>query len=119
MSRRQEQVAVVIVGAGPAGLASATTLARHGVALLVVERRPTPSGRPRATGISARSMEILRSWGLEAEARAGAPDVEWLAWQGTTLVDLDAGFTVEIGQPTRAQFRMLTPRLRPARASST
>jgi 2-polyprenyl-6-methoxyphenol hydroxylase-like FAD-dependent oxidoreductase len=106
---RDEHVPVLIVGAGPAGLATATTLARHGVASLVVERRPAPSDRPRATGISARCMEILRSWGLEEEARTGAPDVEWLAWEGTTLAELDGGSTVSIGHPTREQFRMLTP----------
>ena len=106
---REEHVPVVIAGAGPAGLATATTLARYGVASLVVERRPAPSDRPRANGISARSMEILRSWGLEAEARAGAPDVEWLAWEGTTLAELDSGSTLVIGHPTREQLRMLTP----------
>jgi len=107
--RREEHVPVVIVGAGPAGLATATMLARHGVASLLVERRLVPSDRPRATGISARSMEILRSWGLEDDARAGAPDVEWLAWHGHTLADLDGGSTIAVGHPTREQFRMLTP----------
>ncbi len=106
---RVEHVPVLIVGAGPAGLATATTLARHGVASLVVERRPTLSQQPRATGISARSMELLRSWGLEDQARAGAPDVEWLAWQGTTLAEADGGSTVSIGLPTRAGLAMLTP----------
>jgi 2-polyprenyl-6-methoxyphenol hydroxylase-like FAD-dependent oxidoreductase len=106
---RVEHVPVLICGAGPAGLATATTLARHGVASLLVERRPVPSSRPRATGVSARSMEILRGWGLEEEARAGAPDVEWMAWTGTTLAELDGGSPLAIGLPTREGLRMLTP----------
>jgi 2-polyprenyl-6-methoxyphenol hydroxylase-like FAD-dependent oxidoreductase len=105
---RHEHVPVLICGAGPAGLATATTLARHGVGSLLVERRPAPSDRPRATGVSARSMEILRGWGLEDEARAGAPDVEWTAWAGTTLADLDGG-ALPVGLPTREQLRVLTP----------
>jgi putative polyketide hydroxylase len=54
-------------------------------------------------------MEILRSWGLEEEARAGAPDVEWVASEGTTLTELDRGSTILIGHPTREQLHMLTP----------
>jgi putative polyketide hydroxylase len=62
---------VLIVGAGPAGLVAAITLARQGIASLLVERRPSTSPFPRATGISTRSMELFRSWGLEEEVRAG------------------------------------------------
>ena len=36
---------------------------------LVIEKRTAPSAFPRATGISLRSMELLRSWGLEARVR--------------------------------------------------
>lgn len=55
---------VLIVGAGPAGLIAAITLARQGIASLLVERRAGTSPFPRATGVSTRTMEIIRSWGL-------------------------------------------------------
>ena len=61
------EVPVLVVGAGPAGLVAAGTLARLGVPVLVAERRRELSGLPRATVISTRSMELLRSWGLEEE----------------------------------------------------
>ncbi|WP_198543458.1 FAD-dependent monooxygenase [Pseudofrankia sp. BMG5.36] len=77
---------VLVVGAGPAGLATAITLARYGVPTLVVERRPEPSPLPRATGISTRTMELIRSWGLEERVRAGGVDVRWQAWIGPSLV---------------------------------
>lgn len=71
---------VLIVGAGPAGLTTAVTLARRGVETLLVERRPDLSGLPRATAVSVRTMELLRSWGLEEEVRAGGIEVEWQEW---------------------------------------
>ena len=40
---------VVVVGAGPAGLAAAISLARLGVETMLVERRPSSSSLPRAT----------------------------------------------------------------------
>ena len=69
---------MLIVGAGPAGLTTAITLAHHGVASLLVERRSELSGLPRATGASTRTMELVRSWGIEADVRAGEIEAEWL-----------------------------------------
>jgi putative polyketide hydroxylase len=60
---------VIVIGAGPSGLTTATALARSGVRVLVVEKHNGLSIFPKATGIRPRSMEILRGWGLEAEVR--------------------------------------------------
>ncbi len=62
---------VLIVGAGPAGLVTAIELARQGVRPLVIERHPSTSIFPRATGVSTRSMEIFRRFGLDDEVRRG------------------------------------------------
>jgi 2-polyprenyl-6-methoxyphenol hydroxylase-like FAD-dependent oxidoreductase len=70
---------VLIVGGGPVGLSCAVELAHHGVASLVLERRPEVSHlRPRAKTTSARTMEHFRRWGIaeEIRRRAGLP-VEW------------------------------------------
>ena len=72
------EVPVLIAGAGPAGLMTAVALARHGVECLLVERRRDLSTLPRATAITTRSMELLRSWGLEEVVRAGGVDAGWL-----------------------------------------
>jgi 2-polyprenyl-6-methoxyphenol hydroxylase-like FAD-dependent oxidoreductase len=61
---------VLVAGAGPGGLATALSAARHGARVLVVDRRPGTSGLPRATGINVRTVEILRTWGIARAVRA-------------------------------------------------
>src|SRR5215208_5866090 len=74
-----QEVDVLVVGAGPAGLTAAAALRRYDVEVLVLERKAQLSEHPRATVVSTRSMELLRSWGLEDDMRAGGmPGVEWL-----------------------------------------
>jgi putative polyketide hydroxylase len=69
--RPTEATSVLIVGAGPAGLVTAIGLARHGVRSIVIERHASTSIFPRATGVSTRSMEIFRSWGIDDAVREG------------------------------------------------
>jgi 2-polyprenyl-6-methoxyphenol hydroxylase-like FAD-dependent oxidoreductase len=102
-------IPVLVVGAGPAGLATAFTLARSGVESLLVERRPRPSPHPRATVISTRSMEHLRAWGIDDEVLAGGVEVDWLMWHCETLAAAADGRGVEVGLPTRAQAALLSP----------
>jgi 2-polyprenyl-6-methoxyphenol hydroxylase-like FAD-dependent oxidoreductase len=103
------EVRVLVVGGGPAGLTAAGALGRLGVDCLVVERRPSLSALPRATSVSTRSMEILRSFGLEDEVRAGGADVEWLMLSCETLAEVAAATPVPIGLPTREQSRVISP----------
>jgi putative polyketide hydroxylase len=103
------EVPVLIVGAGPAGLTAAAALAHHGVDFLLVERRPQLSSLPRATAVSTRSMEILRSSGLETAVRRGGVDVEFMQWRCWTLDDADCGFATPTGFPTADQSRWSVP----------
>jgi putative polyketide hydroxylase len=106
---QNEEVPVVIAGAGPAGLAAAMALARLGVETMLVERRAELSSLPRATVVSLRSMELIRSWGAEEAVLAGAVDVEWRGWQSETLATVAAGSMWPVGIPTREQAAMLSP----------
>lgn len=103
------EVPVLIVGAGPAGLTAAATLRRYGVEVLVVERKRELLAHPRATVVSTRSMELLRSWGLEEEIRAGGVDVEWRGLVTETLADARSGEPVYLGLPTPEQAAVLSP----------
>jgi putative polyketide hydroxylase len=102
-------VPVLVVGAGPAGLATAIELTRHDVPCLLVERRTALSSHPRATGLSLRSMELVRAWGLEADMRARSVDVDWRMLESETLADAGAGTALPVGYPSAEQSRMISP----------
>jgi 2-polyprenyl-6-methoxyphenol hydroxylase-like FAD-dependent oxidoreductase len=55
---------VLIIGAGPSGLFTASELARHGVNARLVEREVRPHHEARATAIQPGTLEILDSIGL-------------------------------------------------------
>lgn len=99
---------VLIAGAGPAGLATALTLAGYGVESTLVDRRATPSGLPRATTLSTRSMELVRAWGLADQVLAGGVDVIWRLWVGHTLAARD-GQAIPVGLPTPAEAARVSP----------
>ena len=109
MSGAGQEFEVVIVGAGPGGLASAITLGSYGVETLVVERRHSPSTLPRANTASTGTMELLRRWGLEEAARERSVDVEMQPLALPTLAAAGDGQTVEAGFPTRAQAALISP----------
>ena len=67
--QEEEQVQVLVVGAGPAGLAAALELAGRGLAPLILERRPASGSHPRATALTSETMQLIRRWGAEPEVR--------------------------------------------------
>ncbi|KAI0773242.1 FAD binding domain-containing protein [Trametes elegans] len=66
-------VDVLIIGAGPAGLMCANALARAGIEVRIVDQRPGAIKAGQADGIHSRTIEILQSYGLaERLLREGA-----------------------------------------------
>ncbi|MGK5639756.1 FAD-dependent monooxygenase [Streptomyces sp. URMC 126] len=62
--KRPTDTAVLIAGAGPAGLVLAGELRLAGVDCVLVDRLPEPSGESRGLGFNARTMEIFDQRGI-------------------------------------------------------
>lgn len=79
------EVEVLVVGAGPSGLATALDLNRHGVVVAVVDAATSfRLVRAGAMGHSARTVELFRQWRVEDRIRRGWTfPPEWNL--GTTL----------------------------------
>ena len=66
---------VLIVGAGPIGLALASDLGWRGIACTIVEQSDGAIDHPRANAENARSMEFFRRWGIADRVRtSGTPE---------------------------------------------
>jgi len=70
MELKAEVASVLIVGAGPTGLALALALAAWGVRARVVEAAEAPAVGSRAVGLHARTLEVLDDLGVGAEVIA-------------------------------------------------
>lgn len=68
-----ETVPVLIVGGSLVGLSLSLFLAKQGVKSIVVERHPGTAIHPRVSSLTARTMEIFRSAGVEEEIRREEP----------------------------------------------
>ena len=78
---------VLIVGAGPVGLALAADLGGRGVPCLAVEQGDGVPEHPRASALNARTMEFMRRWGIADKVRevGTPPDFPHTALYCTTL----------------------------------
>jgi len=59
-----EKTDVIIIGAGPTGLALACQLIRHGVDFVIIDRKESTTPFSRAIGVQARTLEIYEQIGL-------------------------------------------------------
>lgn len=110
-----EQVPVLVVGAGPVGISTAVFLARRGITPLLVEKRGGTSQLPRAPGLQARTLELFRVAGLQPEIRALEMGNSHRYFEGgilrvTTFSEIDDAVVVEVpslGGPTISPERIM------------
>ncbi|WP_327433154.1 FAD-dependent oxidoreductase [Streptomyces sp. NBC_01236] len=94
MANAPEQ-SVIVVGAGPTGLALACELAAAGVSCTVLERRLAPSTQSRAMGLYSRTMEVLDLRGhADALVALGRPVSRMVPARGARVdfAELDTRF---------------------------
>src|SRR5687768_11732562 len=61
---------VIIIGAGPTGLALACQFIRHGVDFVIIDKKETTTPYSKAIGVQARTLEIYEQIGLADKAIA-------------------------------------------------
>ncbi|WP_214826474.1 FAD-dependent monooxygenase [Exiguobacterium algae] len=71
-----EQVDVLIVGAGPTGLTLGLTLAKYDISFKIIDRKTTPSDNSRAIGIQPRTIEVFSRLDLAKDVLARARTIE-------------------------------------------
>ncbi len=71
---------ILIVGAGPTGLALACTLRQHGATCRVIDRRAVHIDRARAVDLQPRTLEALRALGLFDDVLARGTRIEAMSF---------------------------------------
>jgi len=101
---REGRTPVLIVGAGPVGLALANDLGQRGVPCTIVERALAHEPLPKMNHVNTRSMELCRRWGLADRVRgAGWPDDH----------PMDVAYLTRLGGHEVARLRFPSHRDRP------
>lgn len=82
---------VLIVGAGPVGLAAAIELARRGIPVRIVDREERRTKLSKAVGVNTQSMELLEASGLTERLLAAGIRIHSanIHFDGKRLVTLD------------------------------
>lgn len=81
---------ILVVGAGPAGLAFALECARRGLKVRIIDKRPGRGNISKATGVSLGTMELLGASGLCPDQLTGATPMSRFVFydDGATVSDL-------------------------------
>lgn len=95
-------VEVLVVGAGPAGAAAATTLARAGVGVMIVDKASFPRDKTCGDGLTADALRILEDLGLRPD------DVASWRHADTCWIRSPSGRTTPFRMPTGRGSYMAT-----------
>jgi menaquinone-9 beta-reductase len=96
-SVRTEDADVIVVGAGPAGSATATYLARAGVDVLLLEKANFPREKVCGDGLTPRAVKALVSMGVPVDERDG-----WVRNKGLRIIG--GGVRLELPWPELSSY---------------
>ncbi len=110
---------VLIVGAGPVGLAAALSLAQQGVAVRIVDRLAAPTNQSRAAIVHARTLEMFERMGIVEDFLAIGVKVHGVALYGPggklltrpNMDSLPTHYPYMLGIDQCSTERLLTARL--------
>ena len=68
---------VLIVGGGPVGLSMSIMLSLLDVDHVLIEKHPSTTYHPKARNLNTRTMEIVRTWGIDEEMAEVALPEAW------------------------------------------
>lgn len=101
---------VLIVGGGPVGLSMSIMLSLLDVDHVLIEKHPSTTYHPKARNLNTRTMEIVRTWGIDEEmAEVALPE----AWSSSIAYCKDL-VKPEIGRMKTNGFVGLGERISPA-----
>ena len=108
------EVDVLVIGAGPTGLVLTSQLASQGVSCRIVDKAPEPSATSRANVIQPRTLEVFEDMGIVDEVMAGGkvPAAITFYSEGHQIVrlkpeGLDSHYSTALIIPQRESERIL------------
>jgi 2-polyprenyl-6-methoxyphenol hydroxylase-like FAD-dependent oxidoreductase len=104
-----KNVDVVVVGAGPSGLALAATLRQAGADALVLEKAAQGAGTSRAAVVHARTLEVLEQLGVSSRMVAEGRVVPTFTMRSGSRVLIRIDFA---GLPTAYPYTLMLPQSR-------
>jgi 2-polyprenyl-6-methoxyphenol hydroxylase-like FAD-dependent oxidoreductase len=109
---------VLVVGAGPVGLAMGCELLRRGVAVRVVDACAQPTDKSKALGVQARTLEALASMGIAEEFVSAGRKIHGVNAYAdgarivhVSLDDIDSPFSYVLSLPQADTERLLAEHL--------
>jgi geranylgeranyl reductase family protein len=104
-----EQHDVIVVGAGPAGSATAYFLAKQGVDVLLVDKSDFPRDKTCGDAISPRALHVLDQMGLLDDLKATAQKADSIRFFAPNDNWVETPFPAAHGQPP---YALVVPRLK-------